>query len=260
MIVRTPYDSGSVDRITTEKQRFNMVPEKRKFNDMYRMEILRIVSTICLILFLNIHLFAEDDHASFIKAIQLGDAEKVEVYLKQGMKINELSQIGATPIIYAIWGSHTDVVHLLIEYGADVNLETERFGNPLSIASQVGNMAICQSLLVAGASVESCGKDGKTVLMEAIYNQHPYLAKFYIENGAKVDNQGPSGWTALMYASMIGDTISVQNLLHAGANPNIPTDISETPLQRAIELGYESIIKMLKDSGAKTLTPEDILQ
>jgi ankyrin repeat protein len=209
-----------------------------------------------LIFFLITHLFAEDEHAAFIKAIQLGNVDQMEVYLKQGMKIDELSKIGATPLIYAIWGSHTHVVQLLIEYGAEVNLETERFGSPLSIATQVGNITNCQSLLDAGASIESPGKDGNTVLMEAIYNQHPHLMKFYIENGADVNKVGPAGRTALMFASMIGDSISVHHLLEAHADPNIATDIGETPLQRATALGFEKIIKMLKDAGTKPLAPD----
>ena len=60
-----------------------------------------------------------------------------------------------------------------------------------------------------------------------------------------------------MFATMIGETESVQILVKAGADVNSKTNDGETALQRAEKIeqaklaDVKQIIKILKDSGAK---------
>ena len=45
--------------------------------------------------------------------------------------VNERDASGATPLIHCVWDNHDEVVHLLLEHGADVNIATLRGFTPL---------------------------------------------------------------------------------------------------------------------------------
>ena len=101
---------------------------------------------------------------------------------------------------------HDEVVHHLIEAGADVNLQVVSYGHDapeglsaLMASSQRGNLNISRMLIEAGANVNL-----KTSTNQILH---------------------PSGFTALMYAVLTGDRETVNLLIDEGANINatIPT-------------------------------------
>ena len=194
---------------------------------------------------------AQTDPDQLFKAIQKGDIKAVENYIKQGGDVNLTSNIGATPIIYAIWGNHEAIMKMLVGNGADPDLKTEKFGPALTVSAEMGRNETCDYLLSKGADINARNNEGKTPLMIAIYSSHPQLAKSFIAEGADVNIKGPSNWTALMFAAMRGDLEIVKNLIHANADVNAKTTDGETALQRATALNYQEIKKALKEAGAK---------
>ena len=186
-----------------------------------------------------------------IEAISENKAEEVEQMLESGTDANELSMVGATPLIHATWGKNIKIVKVLVQQGADINLNTERFGSALNVAAGVGAGGIAYLLIENGANLNSQDSEGKTPLMSAIYLKHPDLAKMLIDNGADVNIKGDSDWTALMFAAMRGDVESVKNLIDANAEVNSKTKDGVTPLQKATALEYKEIITILKTAGAE---------
>lgn len=93
--------------------------------------------------------------------------------------------------------------------------------------------------------------------MNAVYNKKNDLVKYLITQGADVNAKESSGWTALMFATMLGETEIVKILLDAGAEVNSKTNKGETALQRAekiqeAKLGdVTEVIKILKKAGGK---------
>ena len=147
-------------------------------------------------------------------------------------------------------GKDTEIIKLLVENGADVNLNT-KFGSPLVAAADVGSKEITNYFIEKKVDLNSQDKQGKTALMRAIYNSHPEVAKLLIDAGADVNIKGDSDWTALMFAAMRGDVASINNLIAADADVNSKTKNGDSPLQRATELEYTEIITILKKAGAK---------
>ena len=83
------------------------------------------------------------------------------------------------------------------------------------------------------------------------------MVNYLIEKGVDVNTKEPNGWSALMFATMLGETESVEILVKAGADVNAKTKDGETALQRAEKIeqaklaDVKRIIKILKESGAK---------
>jgi ankyrin repeat protein len=84
--------------------------------------------------------------------------------LKQGIDVNSRTTAyrGQAPLRLAARAGHTAIVELLLEAGADPNLESYDGRTPLM---HVANAEICRMLLAAGADVNVADDGGLTVLM-----------------------------------------------------------------------------------------------
>ena len=67
--------------------------------------------------------------------------------LQAGVNPNKCHMSGnRTPLWWAIWKQNEDMVHLLLSYGANPNIISDRHGSPLLIAHQKGNQKIIKLL------------------------------------------------------------------------------------------------------------------
>ncbi|KAF8497846.1 ankyrin repeat-containing domain protein [Russula emetica] len=77
------------------------------------------------------------------------------------------------------------VLRLLIEHGADINLQNRFCTTPLQWASYNGALEVVRLLLEQGADVEAKDEDGKTALQQAGDRGHDEIVKLLREHGAK---------------------------------------------------------------------------
>jgi len=98
----------------------------------------------------------ESRHSALALAAQLGQVEVVRLLLDAGEDPNRYNPEGhhshATPLHQAIWGDHMDVVRLLVERGARLDIRDTIFeGTPLGWAEYGGKTAIAEYLRSAGS-------------------------------------------------------------------------------------------------------------
>ena len=91
--------------------------------------------------------FTQVTSNQLMEAISERNSDEVKKLLETGADANELTEIGATPLIHATWGKDITIVKLLVENGADINLNTERFGCALNVAASVGAGEIADYLI-----------------------------------------------------------------------------------------------------------------
>lgn len=92
-------------------------------------------------------------------------------------------------------------------------------------------------------------RSGWTALLHAVCGQHWDLCRALIDAGADVDRAAPE-WSPLMAAAYYGGTETVQELLLAGAGPDVPDERGNTALHRAAEGGQAKIVALLLGAGA----------
>ena len=106
-----------------------------------------------------------------LNAAEEGNLEKVKLLLKQGRSINERDpriKFGWTPLIAAIFQRNTNVVHYLIESGADLNIQDNTGQTAIMWAtSSDDNLDIVKDLIAHGADLNAKDKMGATVLSYA---------------------------------------------------------------------------------------------
>lgn len=86
-------------------------------------------------------------------AADSGDHKRVKELLGAGADIHFFDELSNSALHYAVKGAHHQVVHFLLEKGADVNahLRDHAGDTPISTAAYKGHYAITKLLLKAGA-------------------------------------------------------------------------------------------------------------
>jgi cytohesin len=197
-------------------------------------------------------------------AASSGDVDKVQElldhYLKLYIDTNQRMSHNHTPIWRACQEGYTNVVELLLQYGAHPDVIVadkidKDYCSPLIVAAQNGHIGVVRTLIHAGASVNWLTDNGETPLIKAAFHGHADVVRELIQSGAKIDLSGGDGATALLCASQNGHTKIVRMLLEAGATPNSKALFGdagsfETPLTRAVDNDHPDIVKLLIEFGA----------
>ena len=157
--------------------------------------------------------------------------------IADGASVAYQSGYDATPIVQAVWKGQSNVVSLLLDAGADVNMTYSR-------------------------TLSNGDKTKMPVLSEAIRRVDQAMVAILLSNGADVSlRDSYQGWTPLHYAAMLSDTEITKLLLASGADANAPVHPSNertralvgyTPLHCAITWGKIDRARMLLSQGASS--------
>lgn len=147
---------------------------------------------------------------------------------------------GWTPIFFAINSGRTDLVKLLIKYGANVNITDAQNKPPLSYAIARQRNEIVALLLKAGARPPSQS------LSRIPQPTATYSSEALVQPDA-ADMQ-------LSQAILLHDRDKVKSSLEHGADPNKPNHAGYTPLHEAMKCDVE-ICRLLLDHGADPNIP-----
>ena len=129
-----------------------------------------------------------------------GHIEVVRFLIENGASLNVTNEYGYTLLAQAVGapnGKYYALVVLLIEYGADVDARDTR-ATPLVVAVQYGRSDLVELLLNNGADINLGDTNtGNTPLMTASLHQSTVLVKLLLERGADVTQVNRDGHDAL---------------------------------------------------------------
>jgi len=207
----------------------------------------------------RVDLRADSTHATPLHfASWKGQYETARLLISLGADVNARTDYGLAPLHYAsgsesdrcvlsfveqipplgLSDTHTGVVALLIEHGADVNAKSRNGeSTPLKSAAFCNAAPIAQFLIHNGADLD----DGALGLASCT---GPDVAILLINSGANVNLVEPySGLTPLHSAAKCGHPAVVELLLRHGANLNATDRWGDTPLDQATD---EDTIRTLR--------------
>lgn len=159
-----------------------------------------------------------------------------KILITAGASVNDKNADGDTPIIIEAckYNYSSEILSLLISYGADVNVISSKTGEtPLLAIADHGNPDILKKLIKAGADVNLRTKSGYTPLLLSVIHCDADSAKEFISAKADLNARDPKGMTALMHASNYCDPLIVEMLLESGADPNLRSNDGWTALMYA---------------------------
>ncbi len=180
-------------------------------------------------------------------AILMGELDRFNELIDQGIDVNQLDEEGNPPILFAAALGDRAMLKKLLDAGADPNVRAREE------CEEAGEMAPGDG-------------DGATTLIKkarAINSKQDLeILRMLADAGALVNAEDSAGRTALYHAieSGMGDPGAVEVLLSLGADPNIRDKNGVSPLMIArarladpvVEDNMEPICRMLEEAGAST--------
>lgn len=114
-----------------------------------------------------------------ILAVEQKDLAQAQSLLASGSKGDSI-HFSSTAIHKAALLGHEEILHALLDAGADKNVLDEDGATPLHCAVKNGHLMTVQILLVAGAKTEICDNQGKTPFHYALLNNDAAAAETLI--------------------------------------------------------------------------------
>ena len=156
---------------------------------------------------------------------------------------------GQTPLLLAAYYGYSDIVTMLLSYGADI-LAKDSIDDAMAIhiASAKGYYKVVEAILDSAAArnskidiVNAGDNTGTTPLMWAAMNNQVTVISILIRYKANVNMQDDDGWTPLHFAAASDSYRAVEILLNNGADANI-ADIDG---KRAVNVTTDTDIEAL---------------
>lgn len=157
-------------------------------------------------------------------AASIGETKVVKDILDKNRQVNKLNRGGWSPLMYASYMGHGDVIKLFLSIGADPEQRTPQGSTSLILAAMCGYDSVMNSLIKHGAELEAKDNKGWTALFHAVSSGHQQTTNFLITAGAKLNIVEPLQFlTPLMEAAACGHECIVEDLLKQGVDIS-PTD------------------------------------
>ena len=196
-------------------------------------------------------------------AIENGNLEMVRKLLEKGADPNLQDPNGRTLLHTAVIEVQVDIVHELINKGAQVNTEDNCKQSPLLDAAELVDDVddqkevadleiIVKYLLKAGANpnVKDSDSDNKTPLHFAAQCNNTSMVHDLINHGAIIDAKDNDQHTPLHFTAIFDVVEAAKVILQNGANPNLTNSKGETPLHLAAIRGDVRLTRLLLKHGA----------
>ena len=146
-------------------------------------------------------------------AARSGNVETIKALHKENPEIiNSANTSGHSPLIIAAYNNQEEVVHYLLEAGADVNYQFN------------------QGAAIHGAAFK--GHYGVVVLL--------------VEYNAKFDVPDQNGTTPLIYATLFGHIDVAKFLFAKGSNPRLKDNTEQSAVDYARQLKHEDLIELFE--------------
>lgn len=179
----------------------------------------------------------------FLDAFKYSNLEEISDSIK-AFGVNYQNGDGKSIIMIASRWGRTHAVDMLIENGADLDLQDETGRTALMYASEYEKKDVVKKLINSGANLDIKDKYGWTALMHASKFGRLEIVNILIENGADINIKNNNKLTAY-HLAVAKNKVLIAYLL----NPEINDDITCKLLMKSCRGKNETEILFLHENG-----------
>ncbi len=173
------------------------------------------------------------------------------------IKIDCRDHEGLTPLAIAAVNGKGTIVRLLLEKGANPDVEDHHHRTVLSLAAENERDDIVRTLIRRRrkrADINTRGPHGRTPLWYAAFACRDSVVKILARHyNVKVDLPDDEGRTPLSIAAGIGSCSQVETLLASGADRNIVDHAGKTAMAWATRGGHQAVCELLSADHSKSV-------
>jgi len=195
-------------------------------------------------------------HIATVNAETIGG---LRLLLRKHANVNAVNSMGETALFYALYPvpnrkafvrgrmvPNTEIVKILLENGADVDIHGQCGRTPLHIAAFYGPLSQFQTCLEKSSHPWPKTNRGATLLHEAAAGNQTEIVQQLLSDGADANEVTSDLWAAILFAMQSrrkkNDILNiVQVLIDHGADVNAANQLGWTALHRTADLyGFET--------------------
>lgn len=188
----------------------------------------------------SVNLQAKDKSTALIKAIDCYDStfsnfsiEVIRVLIEAGANVDLQNEVGETALYIAVRKGHDNIIRMLLAAKANVNLATKIGKTCFMETASDGSIDGDDKLLLnAGADVSACTVDGDTAVLLAAGTVKKWeFIKYLLDlSGRNLEIRNKAGETPLLKAAANGSIEVCKYLLSCKADATVKSNTGNTPL------------------------------
>jgi uncharacterized protein len=185
-----------------------------------------------------------------------GAHNEIRQYIINGVPLEMRDSAGRTAYLVAAYQNDHTAMELLAKAGADVRTKDNQNYDAITILSVANKPDGLRKAIALGGDPKAITSPYQgTALIAAAHLGYPEVVSILIAAGSSLDHVNNLGWTALIESIVLGDGgvdhhNVLQQLLMAGAKPNLADKNGATPLNLATRRGFTQMIATLEAKGA----------
>ena len=189
-----------------------------------------------------------DGRTALIDAAARGDIEVVNVLVERGADVNVRDNQGYTALLHAIEARHAQVEQVLLNHPKlDPNARGLNGITALSSYTWRDRKDAVQKLLDLGADANAQDNDGDSALHGAAQSGNVEILNMLLAKGANPNLKNKEGGTPLMWAAVFGNEEATRRLLESGADPSLKDAEGKTARDWAVKNNRDAVVRLLSN-------------
>lgn len=194
---------------------------------------------------------------ALLVAAHCGNEEIVDLLIQNNARLNVADMTGSTGLHLAASRGHCNVLELLLLENVDVEVRNSDGRTPLGVATEQGQLEATRMLISFHAKINSRADNQMTALHAAAKRGDEKIVELLVSHGADMEAKDAAMMTALHYACEEGHLSVIELLLNNKVGIDVPGCDRRTPLICAAAMGKFLVVQLLLSRKASFRCVDD---